>query len=169
MSTETSPQPTREDGYERRDANTRVLLHFGFWLAVLLVVVLITMRWTFNYLSAKDPTGPPATPFENARAVPPQPQLQVEPHQDLATYCKQEKNDLESYGWVDSQNGVVRIPVDQAMDKILQQGLPARPAGEATNAAASMAPVGSTNAPQPTGVGGPCSFVVEQEPAGSKE
>jgi hypothetical protein len=169
MSTETNPQPTREDGYERRDANTRVLLHYGFWLGVVLVVVLITMKWTFNYLSAKDPLGPPPTPFENARALPPQPQLQVQPHQDLKTYCEQEKNDLESYGWVDSQDGVVRIPVDQAMDKVLQQGLPARPAGEATSAAASMAPVGSTNAPKPTGIGGPCSFVVEQEPASSKE
>jgi hypothetical protein len=169
MSTEINPQPTREDGYERRDANTRVLLHFGFWLAVLLVVVLITMRWAFNYLSAKDPLGPPPTPFENARALPPRPQLQVEPHQDLKTYCEQELNDLNSYGWVDSQSGVVRIPVDQAMDKILQQGLPARSAGEATSAAASMAPVGATNAPKPAGVGGPCSYVSEQQPAGSKE
>lgn len=169
MSTETSSKPSREDGYERRDANTRVLFHFGFWLAALLVVVLITMRWTFNYLSAKDPLGPPPTPFENARALPPQPQLQVQPHQDLKTYCEQEKNDLETYGWVDSQNGVVRIPVDVAMDKVMQQGLPARPAGEATSSVASMAPVGSAIAPQPTGVGGPCSFVVEQEPAGSKE
>jgi|HubBroStandDraft_1064217.scaffolds.fasta_scaffold06536_2 hypothetical protein len=169
MSTEINPQPSRQDGYERRDANTRVLLHYGFWLGVVLVVVLITMKWTFNYLSAKDPLGPPPTPFENARALPPKPQLQVQPRQDLKTYCEQEKNDLESYGWVDSQDGVVRIPVDQAMDRILQQGLPARPAGEATSAAASMAPVGSKNAPKPTGIGGPCSFVVEQEPADSKE
>jgi len=169
MSTETNPQPSRQDGYERRDANTRVLLHYGFWLAVVLVVVLITMKWTFNYLSAKDPLGPPPTPFENARALPPQPQLQVQPHQDLKTYCEQEKNDLENYGWVDSQNAVVRIPVDVAIDKILQQGLPARPAGEATGTAAPMAPVGSANAPKPIGIGGPCSFVIEQEPASSKE
>jgi len=169
MSTETNPQPTREDGYERRDANTRVLLHYGIWLGVVLGVVLLTMKLTFNYLSAKDPLGPPPTPFENARTMPPKPQLQVQPHQDLKTYCEQEKNNLESYGWVDSQNGVARIPVDVAMDKVLQQGLPARPAGEATGSAASMAPVGSANAPNPTGIGGPCSFVVEQEPAGSKE
>src|SRR5580658_2423047 len=93
MSTEINPQPSRQDGYERRDANTRVLLHYGFWLGVVLVVVLITMKWTFDYLSAKDPLGPPPTPFENARALPPQPQLQVQPHQDLKAYCEEEKND----------------------------------------------------------------------------
>jgi hypothetical protein len=169
MSTETKHQPNREEGYERRDANVRVLLQLGFWLAALLVVVLITMRWTFNYLSAKDPLGPPPTPFENTRMIPPQPRLQVEPHHDLQSYCQQELNDLDSYGWVDSHNGIVRIPVDRAMDKILQQGLPARSAGEATTAAASMAPVGSTEAPQPTGIGGPCSYASQKAPTGPAE
>ena len=169
MSTETERQPNREEGYEHRDANIRALLQFAFWLAVLLIVVLVGMRWTFNYLSAKEPLGPPPTPFENARVIPPMPRLQVEPHQDLKTYCSQEMSDLESYGWVDSQNGIVRIPVDRAMDKILQQGLPVRPASEATSAATSKAPVDTVAASQPTGVGGPCSFLLQGESVGAPE
>jgi hypothetical protein len=169
MSTEIRPQPKREDGYERRDANVRGLLIFACSLALLLIVVLIAMRWTFDFLSEKEPLGPPPTPFEDVRALPPQPRLQVQPHQDLKGYCEQELNNLNTYGWVDPQNGVVRIPVDVAMQKVLQQGLPARPAGEATSAAETKAPIGSVNAPQPVGPGGPCYFITERQSAAANE
>ena len=33
---------------------------------------------------------------------------------------------LTTYGWVDRKNGIVHIPIDRAMDLILQRGLPAR-------------------------------------------
>jgi hypothetical protein len=171
MSTETSPQPKREDGYERRDASVRALLIFAGSLALLIIVVLFAMRWTFDFLSAKEPMGPPPTPFEDVRALPPQPRLQVQPHQELKDYCRQELNNLNTYGWVDPQSGIVRIPVDIAMQKVLQQGLPARPAGEATTEAESKAPVGSVNAPKPVGVGGPCYFISERQsttPAGQE-
>ena len=169
MSTETNPQPKREDGYERRDASVRALLIFAGSLALLIIVVLFAMRWTFDFLSAKEPMGPPPTPFEDVRALPPQPRLQVQPHQDLMDFCRQELNTLDTYGWVDPQNGVVRIPVDVAMQKVLQQGLPARPAGEATSEAESKAPIGSVNAPKPVGAGGPCYFITERSSAGANE
>ena len=34
---------------------------------------------------------------------------------------------LDSYGWVDKNAGVVRIPIDEAMKLTLERGLPARP------------------------------------------
>jgi hypothetical protein len=36
---------------------------------------------------------------------------------------------LASYDWVDEKNGVVRIPIDQAMELLAQRGLPVRPEG----------------------------------------
>ena len=33
---------------------------------------------------------------------------------------------LSSYGWVDRQKGIVRIPIDRAIELVLQRGLPAR-------------------------------------------
>lgn len=172
MSTETERKPSREEGYERRDANVRTLLQFGFWLAVLIVVVLFAMRWTFNFLSEKEPTGPPPTPFEKARALPPKPRLQVEPHQDLKTYCDGQLALLNGYGWTDQQSGVTHIPIDQAMDKLLQQGLPIRPPGGAGDPAGEIAPVarvGTVEAPLPTGTGGPCAFITEGPPAAAEK
>lgn len=40
-----------------------------------------------------------------------------------------ETEQLNSYGWVDEQAGYVHIPIDRAMDLVLQQGLPARQPG----------------------------------------
>ena len=34
---------------------------------------------------------------------------------------------LHSYGWVDSAKGIVRIPIDQAIDIVSQKGLPSKP------------------------------------------
>ena len=39
----------------------------------------------------------------------------------------QEEQTLHSYGWVDQPAGVVRIPIDRAMELLAQRGLPTRP------------------------------------------
>lgn len=172
MSMETDNKPSREEGYEHRDANIRTLLQFAFWLAVLIVVILFAMRWTFGFLSVKEPLGPPPTPFENARVLPPQPRLQVEPHQDLKTYCDQQLSNLNGYGWVDQQNGMVHIPIEEAMDKLARQGLPTRPPATGNGSAegpAAVAHVGTVEAPAPTGTGGPCSFVAERPLTGREK
>ena len=66
---------------------------------------------------------------------------------------------LNSYGWEDQHNGVVRIPVDRAMELMLQQGLPAR--------AASDIPAGVSNpmpfVPKVMDAQGPCGFVTERD------
>ena len=33
---------------------------------------------------------------------------------------------LSSYGWVDQNNGVVRVPIQTAIDQVAQKGLPVR-------------------------------------------
>jgi topoisomerase IA-like protein len=37
---------------------------------------------------------------------------------------------LESYGWVDKDKGVVRIPIEEAMRLIAERGLPPTPPAE---------------------------------------
>lgn len=54
------------------------------------------------------------------------PQLQTHPDTDLQVYLNQQRKILDSYGWVNRKDGVVRIPIQRAMDVLLQQGLPVR-------------------------------------------
>ncbi len=76
--------------------------------------------------------------------LPPGPRLQVQPHQELEDYCPAQQQEVNTYGWVNQESGVVRIPVDRAMELILARGLPARsatetPAGTPSVAAATVA------------------------------
>jgi hypothetical protein len=122
-------------GYETRDVNVSALLKFAVSLAVILVVVSFGMKWTFDYYAKTQTLGPAATPFEDERTIPPLPRLQVAPQKEIHDYWESQQGIVNSYGWVDRQNGVVRIPVDRAMRILLQRGLPARSAAAAQAAA----------------------------------
>jgi hypothetical protein len=49
--------------------------------------------------------------------------LQVEPRQDLSAW---ETALLSGYHWVDKAAGVVRIPIDDAMKRVVESGVPTR-------------------------------------------
>ncbi len=63
---------------------------------------------------------------EALRRLPPEPRLQTDPREDLANMRRAEDQVLSSYGWVDRNAGVVRIPIDQAMRLTVERGLPSR-------------------------------------------
>jgi hypothetical protein len=162
-----APQGGQKEGYERSDANVRSLVKFAFALFMVLVVVIILMRWMFIYFAKSQQLGPPASPFENARVLPPQPRLQVKPGLDLQAYCEDQLRQLDTYGWVDPHNEVVRIPVDRAMDLILQRGLPTRPAGSAPTSGTAADPEDKSSVPETHDLQGPCGYIAK--PAISKE
>jgi|HubBroStandDraft_4_1064222.scaffolds.fasta_scaffold33041_4 hypothetical protein len=127
-------------GYETRDASIPALLKFAVSLAAIIAVVAVGMRWTRDYYAKTQNLGPTATPFENERIIPPLPRLQVAPQKEIHEYWESEQGLVNSYGWVDRQRGVVRIPVDRAMRILLQRGFPARTAGGAKAASAGGEP-----------------------------
>ena len=129
MNTEHNAPGTGTPGYETRDANPASLVKFGIGLALTLVVTWAGMWWLMNYFSRVQQLGPAATPFGklHEKQLPPLPRIQVEPVHELDEVRYQQRNALDSYGWVDRAHGIVHIPVTQAMDLILSRGgLPAR-------------------------------------------
>ena len=56
----------------------------------------------------------------------PQPQLLVNEPANLADIRKHEHDMLTTYGWMDQNAGVVRLPIDRAKDLIIERGLPVR-------------------------------------------
>jgi hypothetical protein len=72
---------------------------------------------------------------------------------------KHEDERLTSYGWVDKNAGRVRIPIDRAMDLVLQRGLPFRAAPVPGGAGAPKTGRSEGNVPSegmsfPAGAGG---------------
>jgi len=177
-------RPQREglgDGYEHRDANIPALLKLGLGLAVLIAVTLVAMKWTFDIFDKVQPLGPPAAPFisAEARQLPPGPRVQAAPHLDLKDYCSAQQSNVQTYAWIDQKQGTVRIPVDRAMDMILQQGLPTRASsgaattdangtvangGSSSGANAATLPgtmVGAQNTQAASYLNGPCGYLTE--------
>jgi hypothetical protein len=56
---------------------------------------------------------------------------------------------LTTYGWVDRQAGVVRIPIDVAMKQVLEEGFPVRQPDSAPPAAGTPAPQEMVSTPAP--------------------
>ena len=110
---------------ERSDADTR-----GVWLtagALLLgvVVVMLLMIALFNVLMEVHPMHRATdSPFVAERASPPEPRLQVNPAAELQRLREAEQSLLTTYGWVDQEAGIVRIPIERAMEIVAERGLP---------------------------------------------
>ena len=73
---------------------------------------------TAQYAFLGRPAGPPAG------ELPPPPLLQDAPRSELETLRLRRRRELESYGRGD--DGRVRVPIERAMELLLEDGLPAR-------------------------------------------
>jgi hypothetical protein len=96
-------------------------------LAMLTGVALLSMGWLFNHFAARQAKlDVPPSPLAVTRERPPGPPLEVTLDQVLGQVRADEATLLHSYGWVDQQAGVVRIPIDRAMTLLIERGLPVR-------------------------------------------
>jgi hypothetical protein len=148
-------------GYERRDVNIRALLKLGFWMAMLLFITLVGMRWTLGYFERTSPLGPPASPFVSTRELPPSPRLQATPRVELKDYCEAQQREVTTYGWIDRRLGVVRIPIDRAMDLALERGLPARSSAQPAAGASIVTPE-AASVPGGADLEGQCGYLAPE-------
>ena len=111
-------------GHETRDVSVRNLAAFGLILLGLIILGLLISWAVRNYFYARQSLGPPATPFENVRQQPPAnlPVLETRPAADWVQLQARQRQVLASYGWVDEKAGVARIPIDRAMEILIQRG-----------------------------------------------
>ena len=126
-------------GYEHTDASVWTIAKFGMWLIVSAVIIHIGLGFMYGMLieQATD-VAAPRYPMAVSReqAVPNEPRLQQNPPTDMYRLRLEEEKELHEYGWVDKQAGVVRIPIDEAMRRLVEtNALPSRPVDPAQPAA----------------------------------
>jgi len=146
-------------GYEDSDVSVGRLFAFAGGVVALVVLGILGSAVVFHFFVRHQPLGPPASPFEDVRTVPPEPRLQTTAPLDLKHYREDQEKILSGYGWVDAQAGIVRIPVDRAMDLLLQKGYPVRSSsaaegGPAKSLRAAALPADHQAAPTPLGAEG---------------
>jgi hypothetical protein len=119
--------------YEHTDIDVSIAYKFGLWLTISMFISLGIVTGAFYFFEAKGTTAN-ALAQQYPLAVgqhkePPTPHLQNQPFKDIYTLRQEEAGKLSSYGWVDKDGGIARLPIDRAMDVMLEKGFPARAEG----------------------------------------
>jgi hypothetical protein len=117
--------PTHD--HERTDAHVRPLVIFliAMGLTIAASFVFTTVLFEFFVQRAQSFDRVPS-PVKVADELPSGPRLQVVPGLDLREMRAAEQDRLNGYGWVDEGGRVVHIPIDKAIDVLLEKGVPTR-------------------------------------------
>jgi hypothetical protein len=146
--------------HEEKDVNALAVGLFGVCLAVLCIVAVILLIGLFRYFqnqeAARQVPTEVAAPAAGMRGLPAEPKLQEHPREDLKQMRAEEDQILGSYGWVDHEKGIVRLPIGRAMELLAQRNPPFRQ-GPAPDSAASgvSVPTESGLGPKMIPPGGP--------------
>jgi len=140
----------RQAGHEEQDVNAIALTRFGIALSLIIIVALFGLWGLFNFFKQRvaeelGEAPPEAEAGMNTTRLPPEPRLQASPPSDLREMRAAEDKVLNHYGWVDQPGGAVHIPIDRAMEILVEKGLPVR--------ATAPPPLGSRNNPTQSSAG----------------
>jgi hypothetical protein len=120
---ENAPGPPHEDHLNVRAISwflvsllfAAVIIHFGLYL--------------FDVFKEREEARGKREPVRvnvDARRLPREPRLQPAPISDLQDLRRAEDEILRGYAWIDPDKGIVRMPIDRAIDLLSQRGLPAQ-------------------------------------------
>ncbi len=116
-------EPPVESKHETRDLSFRTIALFAASLIFILAIVSIGLLVLFSALATGQAKSD-VLPSKVTPQLPPEPRLEVVPGGDLHVLQATEDKQLSTYGWVDRKQGIVHIPIDQAMQLLAKQGLP---------------------------------------------
>ena len=142
--------------YERQDLKPAGILYFllGLGLATLFCVLLLGGAFTIleRREKADQPamnpliTNVPADTRHIERGYPqsvfPSPRLEEDERGQLDGIRTNEDRTLYTYGWLDEKAGTVHIPIERAMDLLVERGLPVRASAGSTDAATAKSESG---------------------------
>jgi len=169
-------------GHEISEVQSKPILAFLILLTVFSAFCFGIIVIYFRFLAAdaaKHSPRPSPLITQGAVRVPPEPRLQVDAWGDWDSYRADQDRQLGNYAWANKDSLTVRMPIERAMELVLQRGLPHRagsmpmPTGTAPGAGVGetgpghepggrmaphddlrMKPPPSQTEPAPTGAGG---------------
>lgn len=161
------PEVNPEVHHEERDVNVRIVLWIIAIFIVVAILIHVSIGGLFKLFKAQEKEKPqePMTLIRQERQLPIVPLLQPFPYKasgegespllhtpvtDMATLRREQAAHLNSYGWVDPQRGVVRIPIERARRLfVLRSG------GGGTVTVAPSTETAAPQSPKTAAAGGP--------------
>ncbi len=114
-------------GHENRDASVRSIVWTLAGVAAGAALSFLLVYGIFWYLADHPLTTAPPNPMAvGDQQIPPSPIINDHPAVELKDLHQYEDSLLNTYGWTDKQKGIVRIPIDRAMQLQLQKGFPTK-------------------------------------------
>jgi hypothetical protein len=135
------PPGNPEAGYERQDLSSVGVYAFFIAIVVGAALVALLLRGTLyvaqryanqHQASVPSPLVPPKGDVQEVLPSEvtdfPQPRLETDERTEIHDFRLKEEQHLHTYGWVDQSSGVMRIPIERAMELVAQRGLATTPA-----------------------------------------
>lgn len=121
----TTPHGSTPGGYEKSDLRPKPILIFGVILSLVTILAFVATYGMIRLLGwwERPRLETPASPLAT-RTLPPEPRLQVEAPRELKNLRGAEQEVLTTYAWVSKEAGIARIPIERAMQLVLERGLP---------------------------------------------
>jgi hypothetical protein len=151
---------TGHESFEHQDLKPAGIVYFFLTLAVVTALSMFGLKGLYAYLDRREKASQPEVnplvakvPEDTRHVAPgypqtafPSPKLEEDERGQLNGIRMEEEKTLYSYGWVDEKAGTVRIPIERAMDLLVQRGLPVRPPGAANDSSATNGATNKTKA-----------------------
>jgi hypothetical protein len=109
-------------GHEQTEVSVRLIVVSLGLLAVFTFIICLMVVGIFRYFYSSYGTAEAVR--QSQPVIPPEPRIEVAPFEQLQRLKAQEDHILNSYAYVDKQTGVVRIPIDRAIELLANKGLP---------------------------------------------
>lgn len=117
--------------HEESDVNVGAILRYGLGLFLVAVLVHAFLWWLLGIYEGQHERAQtqvyPMAAGQQDR-LPPAPRLQNNPQQELRELLAQQKALLAGQSPANKDAGVRRMPIDDAMKMVIEQGLPVREA-----------------------------------------
>jgi hypothetical protein len=112
-------------GHQPDDPSVRGIGIFVVLLAALVIGAILGMYWLLSVLTAgRTPAEVPPLQAEAERPPHSQGLLPFDQRNELRQLRQAEHRQLTTYGWIDQDAGIARIPIERAMEIIVDEGLP---------------------------------------------
>jgi hypothetical protein len=119
--------------HETSDVSVRGVLGFGAAMVVVAVILHVLLWWMFDWFQAKDAAEKPGqSPWARTteKRLPPEPRLEGIETAPVQRTEQEAEARLHRYGWVDREKGIVHMPIQEAMQLLLERQVKGRSSGK---------------------------------------